>query len=1062
MAEKAGEELVTEYVDLGAVKANTDGFVAEIARAKAAYESLAKAKVDIGLAKSLADVSKANIEAEKVTQALIKSQIELEKLKKQQVQTENELLKQAQLKEKAAQQELKTQKQIEDSKSKNTIPESVTNTGAVEEDIKNLEKKGDVLNDLNRTEAEAANSAYALGQAQQSGAKSTSLATKEDIALTKAREQLKKANSEQNVQLQGFNLQKQLANKAAKEEAQLALGLLSPYQLLSKQYNIAQLAAKDLAVQYGIGSKEAKLAAKEALAMNTQLQAIDKTVGQSQRNVGNYGGAIQKLLGPIRTLANILPGLGISGIFLLAFEAIQKAGDALGLFTNKTSVLNEVNQEAVKGYGQQVAKIEILQEKLNDLNVKQVDRIKYAKQYNEVADEGNKIDLTQINNLDLVNKKIEAQIGLIKQRALAKAAENIIAKKAEDLLQKQFDLEELLRDNPSINNEARDKIISQTNTFIAQVAKNRNEKLRLTAEEALAFASLPDEELNKVLAGDAKKFGILFDNRVRVYLRGLAKQKELIDSARKGERAGTGAGFIIAAEKDVEDAQKELDKYLEIVAKMIDPTSFVTKPGKKAGIDNLQTLKELTDNSFKIYEIFQKRKIANFERDLESDTIHYAEKLTIVDKFVNASLELIDRQEQEDIRVAQAKRDREIKNLEEEKSGKSLQEKARIDENIKILQKNTQKDITTINLEAEDKRTVIYQNGMDKRNKILKEELKRSKDLYDEYAKYEEDILNDTLKRYKNALDEREKQEIEAHKKELELFKELQQKKIELAKSAGDFLLSLASSGYDKQLNLIAQLKDAIDEQKERDLAANDARVQSEQDKAANIIIINQRALVEKEKLDRKAKEIELNKAKFDRAAQIFEIAIQTIKSVAEIKAKAAALVSPNVALAPIYAALKLQALAQIPFVLATSALSIGSILAKPLPRLFKGKRRGESIGGQDALLNDHPDGNTMEVLEHADGSIEFPEGRNVVRNIKTSDTVHPDRDAWFRDVILRAAYKDSHPSSIGIAAASETAVLLRKQNKILEKIVNKKPVFIKIEGNNFKYIAENTNWNST
>ncbi|HTM99372.1 MAG TPA: hypothetical protein VL088_11535, partial [Pedobacter sp.] len=57
------------------------------------------------------------------------------------------------------------------------------------------------------------------------------------------------------------------------------LGLIDAYTLLNKQYQAAAINAKNLAVQHGIGSVEAKAAAAEALALNTQIQAIDKTVG---------------------------------------------------------------------------------------------------------------------------------------------------------------------------------------------------------------------------------------------------------------------------------------------------------------------------------------------------------------------------------------------------------------------------------------------------------------------------------------------------------------------------------------------------------------------------------------------------------------------------------------------------------------------------------------------------------------------------------------------------------------------------------------------------------------
>jgi len=63
---------------------------------------------------------------------------------------------------------------------------------------------------------------------------------------------------------------------------------------------------------------------------------------------------------------------------------------------------------------------------------------------------------------------------------------------------------------------------------------------------------------------------------------------------------------------------------------------------------------------------------------------------------------------------------------------------------------------------------------------------------------------------------------------------------------------------------------DLIDKRKEADLAANDARLQSDQDRAANAIVINARAQAQKEQLERKQKQIDQQKARADKALAIF------------------------------------------------------------------------------------------------------------------------------------------------------------------------------------------------
>jgi len=68
----------------------------------------------------------------------------------------------------------------------------------------------------------------------------------------------------------------------------------SAYQQLNEKHKSALKTAKDLATQYGINSKEAKKAALEANKYGEQLKKIDASLGNHQRNVGNYSSAFKK------------------------------------------------------------------------------------------------------------------------------------------------------------------------------------------------------------------------------------------------------------------------------------------------------------------------------------------------------------------------------------------------------------------------------------------------------------------------------------------------------------------------------------------------------------------------------------------------------------------------------------------------------------------------------------------------------------------------------------------------------------------------------------------------
>lgn len=92
------------------------------------------------------------------------------------------------------------------------------------------------------------------------------------------------------------------------------------YKKLSKQHIELRNKAKDLAVTYGEGSKQARKAAAAANVLDKRLKKIDATVGQSQRKVGGYFGAIIK-------------GAIAAGIAFLTFRTV------FNVFKNSINIL---------------------------------------------------------------------------------------------------------------------------------------------------------------------------------------------------------------------------------------------------------------------------------------------------------------------------------------------------------------------------------------------------------------------------------------------------------------------------------------------------------------------------------------------------------------------------------------------------------------------------------------------------------------------------------------------------------------------------------------------------
>ena len=113
---------------------------------------------------------------------------------------------------------------------------------------------------------------------------------------------------------------------------------ISAYDKLQAEYSLAAKEAKNLAIQHGAGSEQARKAAASALSMSDRLKEADATVGQHQRNVGNYKDALAGMGGKMSSVVDgatqmtvgfkmlsATPLLGILQILMVVFGAISKA-----------------------------------------------------------------------------------------------------------------------------------------------------------------------------------------------------------------------------------------------------------------------------------------------------------------------------------------------------------------------------------------------------------------------------------------------------------------------------------------------------------------------------------------------------------------------------------------------------------------------------------------------------------------------------------------------------------------------------------------------------------------
>jgi hypothetical protein len=166
---------------------------------------------------------------------------------------------------------------------------------------------------------------------------------KQRIQLEDKIRQGRKVQAQQNEQL---NQQLLAEKKARRELAKESLALTGAYAKESKKLNDLRNKYKNLAVAEKQNTKEGKALLSQITKLDSKLKRIDKTVGQSQRNVGNYTSAFKRLGGFLKNGLGFL-GLtaGVAGLTRVLGGAIKIAKDFEQGNANLASVLGTTKDQ---------------------------------------------------------------------------------------------------------------------------------------------------------------------------------------------------------------------------------------------------------------------------------------------------------------------------------------------------------------------------------------------------------------------------------------------------------------------------------------------------------------------------------------------------------------------------------------------------------------------------------------------------------------------------------------------------------------------------------------------
>jgi hypothetical protein len=179
---------------------------------------------------------------------------------------------------------------------------------------------------------------------------------------------------------------------------------------------------------------------------------------------------------------------------------------------------------------------------------------------------------------------------------------------------------------------------------------------------------------------------------------------------------------------------------------------------------------------------------------------------------------------------------------------------------------------------------------------------------------------------------------------------------------------SFIQNDIDRRKNAIQEEIELIDKAKQADIDRVNASLLSEQEKAAQIAIINARAAAKKEEQERKQRALDLQRARFDKVKNIADIVGRT----------AVAVIDAFIKFGPGGAA----------FAAAIGAAQLAAVIAQPLPKFKTGRKGGPATLGVvgDGGVNEviySPDLKHAVVTPNTDTLAYIPKGYGVAPSVE-------------------------------------------------------------------------------
>ncbi len=254
--------------------------------------------------------------------------------------------------------------------------------------------------------------------------------------------------------------------------------------------------------------------------------------------------------------------------------------------------------------------------------------------------------------------------------------------------------------------------------------------------------------------------------------------------------------------------------------------------------------------------------------------------------------------------------------------------------------------------------------------------------------------------------------------KKLEIEKQKNDKLKELGNELKELAFTFLTAGIEREKNEIQSSIDLLEQKKQKDIEVANQTIANATERANAIAIIEARASAQREQFERRKRQLDTERARYERIKNIADIIQST--SIAVVNALGAKPWTPaNIALATIVGAI--------------GAAQIARVLATPLPKYEKGKGIHDNYEGP-AIVGEK----RSELIVREDGSMEVTPNTPTLTYLKKNDVVLPDASVLLSmaknatDRTMRGAASMNQPNHDGMAKAinkMETSVVRAIKN---------------------------------